>query len=86
MIGCVSAVLVGVEPRRVRVEAFVGGGGPGFHFVGFQDGAARWAKERVAIESSEGTFPGRGVVANLEGSALILERPIMGAIAYRGQR
>ena len=80
-----SVVLVGVEPRRVRVEVFVGGGGPGFHLGGFRDGVVRWVEERVAIGSSEGTFPGPGVVANLEGSALILRGHVMEAIAYRSQ-
>jgi predicted ATPase with chaperone activity len=87
MIGCVSSVVrLGVEPRPVRVQVFRGGSGPSFHLVGLRDAAVRWAKERVAIESSEFNFPGRRVVANLEGSALILKRPIMGAIAYGGQR
>lgn len=68
MNSCVtSVVLVGVEPRPVHVEVFVGGGDPKFQLVGLPDAAVREAKERVraAIQSSGYTFPGRRVVVNL---------------------
>lgn len=62
-----SVVLVGVEPRPIRVEVHVGGGQPKFQLVGLPDAAVREAKERVraAIQSSNRTFPGRRVVVNL---------------------
>ncbi len=68
MNSCVtSVVLVGVEPRPVHVEVFVGGGDPKFQLVGLPDAAVREARERVraAIQSSGYTFPGRRVVVNL---------------------
>ncbi len=64
----ISSALVGVEPRPVRVEAHVGGGGkPVFVVVGLPDAAVREAKERVraAFASSGHTFPNRRVVVNL---------------------
>jgi magnesium chelatase family protein len=62
-----SVVLVGAEPRPVRVEVHVGGGQPKFQLVGLPDAAIREAKERVraAIQSSGRAFPGRRVVVNL---------------------
>lgn len=42
-----SVVLVGIEPRPVRAERSVGGGGPGLHLVGLRDAAFREAKGRV---------------------------------------
>ena len=62
-----SCVLVGVEPRPVRVETHVGGGTPKFLIVGLPDAAVREAKERVraAITSSGHEFPRRRVVVNL---------------------
>ena len=64
----ISSALVGVDPRPVRVEAHIGGGGkPVFVVVGLPDAAVREAKERVraAFASSGHTFPNRRVVVNL---------------------
>ena len=69
MIGCVSSVvLVGVGPRPRRVELFVGRGGPSICRFGLRDAAVRGAKGRVlaALQSSEFTFLGRRIVANLD--------------------
>jgi magnesium chelatase family protein len=62
-----SVVLVGSEPRRVGVEAYVGSGQPGFSIVGLPDTAVREAKERVraAINASGVSFPGQRVIVNL---------------------
>lgn len=62
-----SVVLVGVEPRPVRVEVHVGGSSPKFQLVGLPDAAVREAKERVraAVASSGFRFPGRRVIVNL---------------------
>jgi len=68
MLSCVtSVVLVGVEPRRVNVEVFVGGGQPAFVIVGLPDTAVREATQRVraAIQASGYEFPGRRVIVNL---------------------
>lgn len=87
MNSCISFVLVGVEPRPRRVEVFASGGGPSAPLVGLPDAEVRGAQGRVrlAIESSEFTFPGRRVVLNPEESTLVLERHVVEAIAYRGQ-
>ena len=64
----ISSALVGVEPRPVKVEAHVGGGGkPVFIVVGLPDTAVREAKERVraAFASAGQSFPNRRVVVNL---------------------
>src|SRR3990172_5867945 len=63
-----SAALVGVEPRPVRVEAHVSGGGKQlFAVVGLPDASVREARERVksAIAASGHPFPGRHVTVNL---------------------
>lgn len=68
MLSCVtSVVLVGAEPRPVRVEVFVGGGKPHLVIVGLPDTAVREATQRVraAIQASGYEFPGRRVIVNL---------------------
>lgn len=62
-----SVVLVGVEPRPVRVEAHVTSGRAGIVIVGLPDTAIREARERVraAILSSGHSIPGRRIVVNL---------------------
>jgi magnesium chelatase family protein len=62
-----SAALVGVEPRRVEVEAHVGRPREGYTLVGLPDTAVREAKDRVkaAIVSSGFDFPARRVTVNL---------------------
>lgn len=73
--------LVGLDPRRVEVEAHLAGGLPGFTIVGLADRACQEAKERVrsGIASAELEFPRTRVVVNLapaelrkEGSAFDL--------------
>jgi len=68
MLSCInSVVLVGARPRRVSVEAFVGGGKPKLVIVGLPDTAVREATQRVraAIQASGHGFPGRLVIVNL---------------------
>ena len=56
----VTHALVGLEPRRVEVEAHLHGGVPGFAIVGLADRACQEAKERVksGIVSAELDWPG----------------------------
>lgn len=62
-----SAALVGVEPRPVRVEVHIGGGGKRFTIVGLPDASVREAKDRVraAFSASRFDFPSREVIVNL---------------------
>ena len=63
-----SAALVGVEPRPVRVEVHVSGGGKSiFAVVGLPDASIREARERVksAVVASGHRFPSGHVTANL---------------------
>ena len=73
--------LVGLEPRRVEVEAHLADGKPTLTIVGLADRACQEAKERVrsGIVSAELEFPKGRVVVNLapaelrkEGSAFDL--------------
>jgi magnesium chelatase family protein len=73
--------LVGLEPRRVDVEAHVQSGIPGFKIVGLADRACQEAKERVrsGIASAELDWPEQRITVNLapagirkEGSAFDL--------------
>ena len=59
--------LVGLEPRRVEVEAHIQNGVPAFTIVGLADRACQEARERVrsGILSAELEFPGRRVTVNL---------------------
>ena len=70
----VTYCLVGLEPRRVEVEANVEGGLPGFTIVGLVDRACQEAKQRVrsAIGAAELTWPGteRRITVNLAPAAL----------------
>jgi magnesium chelatase family protein len=86
--------LVGLDPRRVEVEAHLSGGQvPGFTIVGLADRACQEAKERVrsGVKSAELNWPQCRIVVNLapaglkkEGSAFDL--PIALAIlAASGQ-
>src|SRR5262249_55746080 len=56
----VTHALVGLDPRRVEVEAHVQGGVPAFNIVGLADRACQEAKERVrsGIVSAELSWPG----------------------------
>jgi magnesium chelatase family protein len=64
--------LVGLEPRRVEVEAHLAEGKPGFTIVGLADRACQEAKERVrsGIASAELQWPSARVVVNLAPAGL----------------
>jgi magnesium chelatase family protein len=69
----VTHALVGLEARRVEVEANVHGGLPGFTIVGLADRACQEAKERVksGIYSAQLEWPvARRIVVNLAPAAL----------------
>src|SRR5213083_3741681 len=63
----VTHALVGLEPRRVEVEAHIQNGVPSFAIVGLADRACQEAKERVrsGIASAELDWPMRRVTVNL---------------------
>jgi magnesium chelatase family protein len=63
----VTHALVGLDPRRVEVEAHLQGGAPAFAIVGLADRACQEAKERVrsGIESAELDWPGHRIIVNL---------------------
>ena len=68
----VTHALVGLEPRRVEVEARVGGGAPGLKIVGLVDRACQEAKERVksGVKSAEQHWPRGAVLVNLAPAGL----------------
>jgi magnesium chelatase family protein len=68
----VTHVLVGLDPRRVEVEAHLRGGMPGFAIVGLADRACQEAKQRVrsGVASAEQPWPGGLIVVNLAPAAL----------------
>jgi magnesium chelatase family protein len=68
----VTHALVGLEPRRVEVEAHIEGGVPGFAIVGLADRACQEAKHRVrsGIASAELDWPLRRITVNLAPAAL----------------
>jgi magnesium chelatase family protein len=68
----VTHALVGLEPRRVEVEAHLADGQPSLTIVGLADRACQEAKERVrsGIASAELTFPKGRVVVNLAPAGL----------------
>ena len=68
----VTHALVGLDPRRVEVEAHLRGGLPAFAIVGLADRACQEAKERVrsGIASSEAEWPGGRVTVNLAPAGL----------------
>src|SRR5215212_546910 len=70
----VTHALVGLDARRVEVEAHLQGGVPGFAIVGLADRACQEAKERVrsGIMSAELEWPGgrRRITVNLAPAAL----------------
>src|SRR5438270_1058518 len=63
----ITHALVGLEPRRVEVEAHLRGGAPAFGIVGLADRACQEAKERVAsaIRSAELFWPDGRLIVNL---------------------
>jgi magnesium chelatase family protein len=69
----VTHALVGLEPRKVDVEAHVDGGLPGFAIVGLGDRACQEAKHRVrsGVMSASLEWPGkRRITVNLAPAAL----------------
>jgi magnesium chelatase family protein len=68
----VTHALVGLEPRRVEVEAHLEGARPSFAIVGLADRACQEAKERVraGIASAELEFPIRRITVNLAPAGL----------------
>jgi magnesium chelatase family protein len=63
----VTHALVGLEARRVEVEAHLQNGAAAFAIVGLPDRACQEAKQRVrsGIESAELKWPGRRLTVNL---------------------
>ena len=69
----VTFALVGLEPRRVEVEAHMRGGEqPSFSIVGLADRACQEAKHRVraGVHSALLDWPGRIITVNLAPAAL----------------
>jgi magnesium chelatase family protein len=68
----VTHALVGLDARRVDVEAHLRGGLPGFAIVGLADRACQEAKERVwsGILSAEREWPRRRITVNLAPAGL----------------
>jgi magnesium chelatase family protein len=68
----VTHALVGLEARRVEVEAHLQSGLPGFSIVGLADRACQEAKERVrsGIASAELEWPMRRITVNLAPAGL----------------
>jgi len=68
----VTHALVGLEPRRVEVEAHLELARPSFAIVGLADRACQEAKERVraGIASAELEFPRRRITVNLAPAGL----------------
>jgi magnesium chelatase family protein len=64
--------LVGLEPRRVDVEAHLGGSVPGFTIVGLADRACQEAKHRVrsGVASAELEWPRGRITVNLAPAGL----------------
>ena len=68
----VTHALVGLEPRRVEVEAHIEGGVPGFAIVGLADRACGEAKHRVrsGIGSAQLEWPLKRITVNLAPAGL----------------
>jgi magnesium chelatase family protein len=68
----VTHALVGLDARRVEVEAHVGGQMPGFTIVGLADRAVSEAKERVrsGVRCAECDWPRGRITVNLAPAAL----------------
>jgi magnesium chelatase family protein len=68
----VTHALVGLDARRVEVEAHVGGQVPGFTIVGLADRAVTEAKERVrsGVRCAECEWPRGRITVNLAPAAL----------------
>jgi magnesium chelatase family protein len=68
----VTHALVGLEPRRVEVEAHLDSGLPAFAIVGLPDRACQEAKQRVrsGLASAELTWPDGRITVNLAPAGL----------------
>jgi len=68
----VTHALIGLEPRRVEVEAHIDGGLPGFTIVGLADRACAEAKHRVrsGIGSAQLEWPLKRITVNLAPAGL----------------
>src|SRR5438874_5449796 len=68
----VTHTIVGLDARRVEVEAHLQNGAPAFAIVGLADRACQEAKERVrtGIASAELEWPGRRITVNLAPAGL----------------
>ena len=68
----VTHALVGLDPRRVEVEAHLQRGTPGFAIVGLADRACQEAKHRVrsGITSAELDWPVKRITVNLAPAGL----------------
>src|SRR3989440_1242529 len=73
----ITHALVGLDPRRVEVEAHLQRGVPGFAIVGLADRACQEAKHRVrsGITSAELEWPQRRITVNLAPADLRKEGP-----------
>jgi magnesium chelatase family protein len=73
----VTHAVVGLEPRRVEVEAHIENGIPGFAIVGLADRACQEAKHRVrsGIGSAKLEWPLRRITVNLAPADLRKEGP-----------
>jgi magnesium chelatase family protein len=73
----ITHALVGLEARRVEVEAHLQNGAPAFSIVGLADRACQEAKERVrsGIKSAELWWPGRRITVNLAPADVRKEGP-----------
>ncbi len=95
MLGAVdSCLLIGLDARRVEVQAHIGNGESGFFLVGLATTSVKEARERVrsAIKNSALEFPTRRLTVNLapaelrkEGSALDLPIAVAIALARAGK-
>jgi magnesium chelatase family protein len=68
----VTHALVGIDPRRVEVEAHIQGGVPAFAIVGLADRACQEAKARVrsSVAAAELEWPGTRITINLAPASL----------------
>ena len=73
----ITHALVGLDPRRVEVEAHLENGIPGFAIVGLADRACQEAKHRVrsGISSAELKWPLQRITVNLAPADLRKEGP-----------
>jgi magnesium chelatase family protein len=89
-----SCLLIGLETRRVEVQAHIGNGDAGFFLVGLATTSVKEARERVrsAIKNSGLEFPTRRLTVNLapaelrkQGTALDLPIAVAIALARAGK-